>query len=317
MSGIVGVLKTMVSLCYYLILFYILHIIWKKIREKKVQVFAEYSESFLYKVTIFLSIILVLIWSFAYYYNEINPASVPQYMISNGEKKVVFQWMSHIASQDFYDSVKKELTLKKEEGYVYYYEQVLPGTPENMEKFNKEIGIKVNKDLYKNLSKLYWVVPQDNSMYINIWKTKDYNIDMSIDEIMKIYNKKNKNNEEKWGIQEEKKILNIDKELINKLDSLHARELKLLQYINKAFINAILWSEKMQYLMVSSLKNRSLGEVILGGRNKLLANKIISSADNKIFITYGALHFEGVLDILKKSDMNWKITQVKNFYPMK
>jgi hypothetical protein len=47
---------------------------------------------------------------------------MPTYTISNGEKIVIFQAMSHIASQNFYDTVKKNIFTAKSDDYVYYFE---------------------------------------------------------------------------------------------------------------------------------------------------------------------------------------------------
>jgi hypothetical protein len=40
---------------------------------------------------------------------------MPEITISNGEKTVVFQAMSHIGTQDFYDTIKENIKKKKEE----------------------------------------------------------------------------------------------------------------------------------------------------------------------------------------------------------
>lgn len=58
-------------------------------------------------------------------------------------------------------------------------------------------------------------------------------------------------------------------------------------------------------------------EIILHKRNHHLVEKIIQSDFEKIYITYGMLHFEGVLELLQKNNPEWKIISETKMYPLK
>jgi hypothetical protein len=51
--------------------------------------------------------------------------------------------------------------------------------------------------------------------------------------------------------------------------------------------------------------------IIVDYRNRALAKRIIEDPHDKIFITYGARHLPGALDLLKQQDPKWKVATVK------
>ena len=51
--------------------------------------------------------------------------------------------------------------------------------------------------------------------------------------------------------------------------------------------------------------------VILDYRNRALAQGIMQSKDDKIFITYGAVHLPGLVAELRKLDPKWSAGSVK------
>lgn len=138
-----------------------------------------------------MSIGILLFGGFLYFQNEVFPAKLPLYTLSNGEKTLKFQTMSHIASQKFYMQVHNTILLEKKQGFVLFYEGVREGSPENQKDFDAALGIKFDSTLYENFSKLYGVVAQDNTLFLGLENTKDYNVDISLDEVMILYRAKN------------------------------------------------------------------------------------------------------------------------------
>lgn len=51
--------------------------------------------------------------------------------------------------------------------------------------------------------------------------------------------------------------------------------------------------------------------VILEFRNRALAQRIMQTSDDKIFITYGAAHLPGLVAELRKLDPKWAVGSVK------
>ncbi len=313
-SWISWVLSLILSMCIYSLLSYFVYKIWKTLRKNESLDFLNFWKYFLYKVSLWLFLSILILWWLSYYKNEINPTPMPTYSLSNWSKQVTFQAMSHIWSKEFYKTIQTNLKQKKRDWYVYYFEWVKPWTDENMDSFDEAIWVKFDKNLYENFSKLYWVVHQDNSIYFNLVNNKDYNIDLSIDEIMEFYQK---SETKKIKVKNKKsEVMDINAEIITTLASLNDKELSILRYINKALLNFIIWSEKTQDIVMSNFTNKELFSIILDKRNEVLAKKIIESDDKKIFITYWLLHFKWVFEILNKSDKNWKITKTGYLYPI-
>lgn len=69
------------------------------------------------------------------------------------------------------------------------------------------------------------------------------------------------------------------------------------------------------YDVYSDEKIQKLMQVILHERNKPVAEYILKNPDKNIAVVYGALHFEGVFDILKQSDSSWSIVSLEPFFP--
>ncbi len=265
---------------------------------------------FIYKVGVSLTIIGVILAGFCYYQNDISPATLPYYTLSNGEKIVRFQTMSHIASPEFYTDVRNNILRSKRWWYVLFYEGVKPGSMENTKKFNQALWINLSEDLYSRLSTLYGIVAQDNDFFLWIVNNKDYNIDLNLNEIMAIYEKKSTSTEEN-----SMKILWQDfqdtEDLITQsIENLSEKELELVRYVNQALMNMIIKNEGVRNTILNVLGNEDIFSVILDDRNEYLVSNILLSPEEKIFVIYGLMHFEWVFELLVKADPNWKILNV-------
>ncbi len=314
-SWINWVLKSILIFIVYSIIAFIFYFLWKRIRKKEYLSFDKFIFYFFKKVLVWIYISIFIVWTLAYYSNEISPAAMPTYTISNWNKTVIFQTMSHIWSEDFYEQVRQNLIKAKKQWYVYYFEWVRDWSEKNKQAFNKAIWIKFDQNLYKNFSKLYWVVHQDNSIYFNLVNNLDFNVDLSIDEIMQYYKKPTMQNNKNTLLQN-KEVIDVNAEIIKTLARLNEKELKILRYINQAILNFMISSEKTQNLITNNFWNTKLMSIILGKRNELLSEKIINSEHKKIFITYWLLHFRWVLELLKEDDKNWRIIKTNYLYPI-
>lgn len=314
-SWIISVLSSIFTLIIYSFLAYSFYFIWKKIIKKDIIDYIWFLNYFLYKVSIWILMSIIIIWSFSYYKNELSPAKMPTFIISNWEKEVIFQTMSHIWSTQFYNKIKENLIIAKKEWYVYYYEWVKDWTKENKEKFNKAMWIKFDPNLYKNFSKLYWVTHQDNSIYYNLVNNLDFNVDLTIDQIIEYYEELDNKIIKKSFLQNEE-VIDANAEIIKTLASLNDKELKILRYINKGLLNFIIESDTTKNLVLDNFSNKKLFKIILDKRNDVISDKIINSEYKKIYITYWLLHFEWVLTNLEKNDKNWKITKTDYLLPI-
>lgn len=218
--------------------------------------------------------------------------------------------MSHIASIDFYKKVQQEIYNSKKQWYILFFEWVQSGTHENQEAFNKALGVNFEPGLYENLSSLYGVVSQDNEMFLNLVNNKDYNIDLNMDQVMEIYNKKTLKSwseKDKKSLLQSDEIIDINAQVIETLSELNQKELLILRYINQSFLNFMIKNDAIRDAIIAKLGNQDIFSVILDDRNIHLAQEIINNTNNKIFITYGLMHFSWVLDILQQQDAHWEI----------
>lgn len=312
LSGFIWITRTLVSLWFYTMIAYFLYKIWKYIRKQKSLALKDFSTFFLIRVAVISSIIILSLSSFSIYHNIFSPATIPLYTISNGEKTLRFQAMSHVGSEEFYQQVIENITQAKREWFVLFYEWVRPGSPENMEAFDKALGIKFAPGLYDNFSKLYGIRAQDNNEFLWIINSEDYNIDLSIDEIIEIYT------QNKWVISssiedslEEEPTLDVNSEVLTLLSELNPKQLTLLRFINQGIMNFLVKNRSIQESFISWLGKEDIFSVILEDRNNHLVTEINKSPEEKIFITYGLLHFHGVLELLQSQDPNWQIIETQ------
>jgi len=312
LNQIAWILEFILWIIMYLAIFYFFHVVWTHFRKKETLHLVEYGKKFYISLATLLYLSIWILWSFWYYQLVYQPLNLEQTTISNGEKTVVFQKMIHIAKPDYYNSIASELKKYKQDWFVYYFEWVRWWTEQSVETFNKALWIEFDPDLYDNLSKLYWLVPQDNSQFLNILNNKDYNIDMNIDEIISEYENLKI---EKNIIKEYEPPIDVNTEIIKTLAELSSRQLELLQYINLTFLTILTKNEEFLQSIQNSFWNQLLFEIILEWRNKVVIEEIINSEDKNIFATYWALHFDGILQWLQEKDNNWKIISQKSFFP--
>ena len=56
-------------------------------------------------------------------------------------------------------------------------------------------------------------------------------------------------------------------------------------------------------------------DVILHDRNAFIVKTLEADTQKNIVLVYGALHFQGIYDLLKTHDPKWKILSVESLYP--
>lgn len=317
LSWINWIIEFILSLCIYTIIFFCLHYIWVKVRKKPLMYFPHFINYFLQRISIFLLFIIILFTCLTYLLNEVYPAAMPEFTITNWVKVVKFQAMSHIWTKDFYNQIVENIKEHKNQWWVYFYEWVKPGTKENIETFNQAIWIEFDENLYKNFSKLYWVQNQDNNDFLWLVNNLDFNIDLSMDEIVELYKDKINTKTNTWNIIKHKIPVDANKIILETLSWLNERQQKILVYINQAILNFIISSEWTQNFLTNNFTNKDLFDIILWKRNETLASTIIESKYDNIYITYWLLHFKWVLELLKEHDPKWRIIYTKNLYPIK
>lgn len=242
---------------------------------------------------------------------------MPQYILKSDEKTLVFQGMSHVASEAFYQEVREDIRKAKENNYVLFFEGVRPGSKKNKEKFDQALWVSLTPETYEILANLYGVVSQDNESFLGIENNKDFNVDLDINQIVEIYEAKTSENPKEESMtqsgsqQENTTIYNIDDTALKSLEDLNPRELFIMRYFNQSIMNFMIKHASVRDFVLSLVGKEDIFSVILDERNKHLAKEIINSEETKIFIIYGLMHFEWVYEILLQSWENWEIISTK------
>ncbi len=314
-GDIMETIITWVILDLYILLFYGIYLWWKKLRKKEHLDFEQWIYYIWYRLACFMVLFVSIFSAFCYYQLKISPLTMPLYTITNGVKTVQFQSMIHIGSQRYYDKVFDTMMWYLKNGYILYYEGVRwIENKESSQKFDTIMKFNFSHDLYDNMSKIYGLVMQDNSRYINAAGQNAMNADVDLSYVIKKY-------EEKYGEIQVKKngegVVDISGLLAKRLKTLNDRQLSLLRIINKSMISFMLKNPYTSNMIVKWFGMEDVIDVILQERNKVIADTISNSKDTKIYIMYGKWHFEWVLALLQQKDSNWKIVWKRDFYPLK
>lgn len=302
------------ALLLYSSISFVIHRAYATVRWKHKKYYSEYFIIFIYKFSLLTLFVILWLSYFIYHQSYLFPAQMPRHTLTNGEQTIIFQNMSHIGSESFYVNVRDNLKKKKQEGYVLYYEWVRPGSEENKKAFDMALWIKLESDTYSSLARLYGVVAQDNNMFLWLWSTPDINVDISIDEIMSIYNKR----PEKTGVWENKWLLNsreaydAQELVLDKLDNISSAQLFVIKSFNVAFLNFMIKHSFLRDGAIKLMWNEDIFSVILDDRNEHVANYIITNNEEKIIILYWLMHFEWILSLLQSHDSRWSIVSTEN-----
>lgn len=311
------IIEFLFAVIFYWSIYYAFHIGWSYLTKKKFLIFQDFVPYFIYRLWVFLAVSFVIFWSFVYYENHIDPAVLPEVTISNGKKTVVFQWMAHIWSNKFYSEIRNNIRYYKKLWFVLFYEWVKPWSKENMDKFDKLLWVKFDKTTYLNMSKLYNLRAQNNQEFLKVENDLDFNSDISIDEIISIYEKKywKVKNTDNW-FWPSQEVLDVTKMVNETINSLSANQLSLLVQVQRSVMNFIIKRDDVRNTIIDSSGQKNLFDVILQDRNKSVVDNINKSERQKIYVLYWLMHFDWVFEGLQKSDPEWKFVSVRYFTPI-
>jgi len=237
--------------------------------------------------SVFMLIGLIIFWGS-------SSLKVNEYTLSNGEKTIIFQEMSHVAETEFYKEIGSRLEKYRKEGFKFAYEQVLVNTEEEA----REISELTNMDT-KIYDKLGQILELDNqSNHMGIVKEGDLNADISGEDLVMALKKvKGKEDNSLEGAQ-----------IINTLWTEDPSELR--KYILKVlFRAAVIVSVSHADSVIDN--GNYMQTVLLHSRNKVLHDKVKAFNANKLVIHYGAFHYKGFFELLKLEDPSWKVIKVE------
>ncbi len=245
-----------------------------------------------------------LLLSFAFLANAF-PGSLSSIHLTDGKRQIVFMQMSHIGTRAYYDRVNHTLRDLTASGYTIYREWVFPGTKENTDRFDRTLGVKISSGTYADFASFIGLVAQDDQIFSGISSGSIRSVDLTLDQIVAL-----------MGTGE---VLSSDPPIdpTLELESLRdAQSWPLLWYILRWVLNFTL-SHISGTDIIFDTMNPRLREAILSKRNKHVVDTILADEKTNIVILYGALHFEGIYELLHRDSPLWKIGTIEPYYPYK
>ncbi|NVK27964.1 MAG: hypothetical protein HWE14_07965 [Flavobacteriia bacterium] len=201
---------------------------------------------------------------------QMNDTEVHTFTYTNGEQTLVFVPMIHVAKPEFYANVKNAIKQYKEQGYVYYYEWIDfdSASQETQWKIREMVGFLPSPTGYsKQLQPLVeqGYTVQKNDEFLNIVNDQDYNVDITAAEVVRLY-------EAKYG------VISITE-------------------LNK--------NTPMDEKYTATLDDDQVEDIILNSRNQHIVKTMADLNHEKILMTYGSKHREGIIEMLQKTDESW------------
>lgn len=251
---------------------------------------------------------------------DLRPLIVPQATLSNGNKVVVFQGMTHVGSEGFYKSVVYDLEKALTEDYVLYYEGV-QDDPEGDAWFNDTMagGGDLNTS-YQMLSDVcglnfqldyFGLLEADKKVH----PERHVQADVSTGDMKREYERLMQSDaafaadQRPAGTEANGTRAAAPEQAGQGISGI----IEFLQTGSPELrrIAGTVCRGFMTNALTQQAAPSQMDKVVLVYRNRMLADRILNDANQKIYITYGAGHLPGLLAMLKDGDANWTIESLK------
>ena len=267
-----------------------------------------------------LSALVALPFYIAAYFALVAPAAMPLAKLSNGKKTVMFQGMQHIGSEQFYKSVVFDLQQALADGYTLFFEGVLPSpdVPGVDEWFAKSVmGVEGNwAELQNKLASACGIQYQGDffkpmKAAVLAADVRHVRADVTIADMKAEYdrlvaadpsyaNALSEENEEGGETAALESVLGLLVRVREKGTSQQA-------YLAETACFGV-FSLALQMADDDTLPSQ---RIIGDYRDRHLANLIMQSSADKIYVTYGLAHFPGLVKALQVIDPAWTVDSLR------
>lgn len=250
---------------------------------------------------------------------ETRPAIVPTVTMSNGPRTVVLQGMQHVGAERFFKTIVYDLEKALADGYVLAYEGVANSDPEADAWFKKVLT--QGKDLgdsYRELGQncgLAYQIDYFGPVVADAKAHPERHVTMDVDtRAMKqeydrlvqsdpAFAAAMRQREKQQATDAEDDSSDVVARVIEWQKSGDERQVTLAGTLCRGF---------MTYVMRRSGQGGGgdLDPVVLDFRNRHLARQLLDDKRPKIYVTYGAAHLPGVMEIMQR-EPGWKVESVK------
>ena len=251
---------------------------------------------------------------------ETRPAIVPTVTLSNGPRTVVLQGMQHVGAERFYQAVVYDLEKALADGYVLAYEGVADSDPEADAWFRKTLSH--GKDLgdsYRELGKTcglsyqidyFGPVVADAKAHPERHVTMDVNtraMKQEYDRLMQsdpAFADAMRKRDEEQDAAADDDAPDFVTRLIERQKAGDERQNALAGTLCRGIMTFV-----MRQATPGGTGNE-MDPVVLTFRNQRLATQLLTDPREKIYVTYGAAHLPGVMELIRR-EPGWKVESVK------
>ncbi len=249
---------------------------------------------------------------------ETRPAIVPTVTMTNGQRTVVLQGMQHVGAARFYQAVIYDLEKALADGYVLAYEGVADSDPEADAWFRQTLSS--GKDLgdsYRQLGKACGLSYQIDFFGPVVADAKAHperhvTMDVNTRAMKKEYDRLMQSDPSFAAAMRKRDTdrQNDTDEAPDFLTGFIAQQQEDDPRQNT--LVGTLCRGIMTYVLRQSSEGGSgaMDAVVLDFRNRHLAQQLLTDQRQKIYVTYGAAHLPGVMELMKRESA-WKVESVK------
>lgn len=251
---------------------------------------------------VLVTLATVIVGFFAW--ESVSPFQLPRYTLTNGERRVVFESMAHLASRGFYQAVLHDIREAKRQGYVYFYEGVQPSkNPETAGRLTAALtgGAVADvslPDIHGFIAVVAGLTFQPQTIFLRVENDDDVNVDVSADELVA-------------RLPTAPPVVPPSK--VATASDLEALRLSYAELgeTAKAFLRVVVRNGISGVLRLAG-DRFSLGALdrdLVRWRNDVLVDHLMTGPPN-VIVTYGAIHFHGMLAELQAHDPRWHVEDV-------
>lgn len=244
-----------------------------------------------------------------------DPLVAPQAVLSNGKKTVLFQGAVHVGSDPFYKTMVYDLEHALSDGYVIFYEGILPDA--RGDAFFREVvagGASLN-DNYKALSKVCGLTFQGDYFQLlapQILEHRDRHVAADVTTFQL------KQEFDRLAAADPAFAGKVRKEIEeDKKDGEGAGMARFFAWAqdgdprHKSLAGVTCRGAMTLILKLKGKSPATLDPLILDYRNRELAARIEAAPQSRIYVNYGAEHLKGLLAELRKDNPAWTVKSVK------
>lgn len=249
---------------------------------------------------------------------ETRPAIVPTVTLSNGPRTIVLQGMQHVGAERFYQAVIYDLEKALADGYALAYEGVSDSDPEADAWFRQSLsGGKDLGDNYRQLGKAcglsyqidyFGPVVADAKAHPERHVTMDVNTRAMKDEYDRLMRSdpsfatamRERDAEKSDDVDDAPDFIT---RFIARQNGGDSRQSTLVGTLCRGVMTVVMRRSSLD-------GSGGMDAVVLDFRNRYLAQQLLKDPRQKIYVTYGAAHLLGVMELMKR-EPGWTVESIK------